>query len=68
MIPEHYQWIFKINPMYYITNGYRDAFINQQWFWDLGYTNLGFWLVTGAVVLLGVFLFKKLRPHFADVL
>lgn len=68
MIPEHYHWMFKINPMYYITNGYRDAFINQQWFWDLGYTNYGFWLVTGAVVLLGVFLFKKLRPHFADVL
>jgi ABC-type polysaccharide/polyol phosphate export permease len=31
-------------------------------------TTLGFWLVTAAVMLLGVYLFKKLRPHFADVL
>lgn len=68
IIPEQYQWILKCNPMYYIVNGYRDSFINQEWFWNLGYINLVFWMTTGSIVLIGVFLFKKLRPHFADVL
>jgi ABC-type polysaccharide/polyol phosphate export permease len=68
IIPEQYQWMLKCNPMYYIVNGYRDSFINQEWFWNLGYTSIGFWMATGSIVLMGVFLFKKLRPHFADVL
>lgn len=68
MIPEQYAWILKLNPMYYIVAGYRNAFIYHEWFWNLGYTNYGFWLFTGGVALLGVFMFKKLRPHFADVL
>lgn len=68
MIPEKYQWILKCNPMYYIVNGYRDSFINQEWFWNLGYTTIGFWCITAFVGLMGIFLFKKLRPHFADVL
>jgi lipopolysaccharide transport system permease protein/teichoic acid transport system permease protein len=68
MIPEKYQWLIKCNPMYYIVNGYRDSFIAHEWFWEKGMTTLGFWLVTAAVMLLGVYLFKKLRPHFADVL
>ena len=68
IIPAQYQWIFKCNPMYYIVNGYRDAFINHKWFWNQGFTNIGFWLVVVAVVLIGVILFRKLRPHFADVI
>lgn len=68
MIPDMYQWIFKCNPMYYIVNGYRDAFINYQWFWELGYTTIGFWSFTLLLMIFGVFLHKKMRPHFADVL
>lgn len=68
MIPVQYQWILKCNPMYYIVKGYRDSFIYHEWFWNVGYTAVGFWSITVFVVLLGVYLFKKLRPHFADVL
>ena len=68
MIPPSLHWVFKLNPMYYIVEGYRNSFIYHTWFWDLGYTNYGFWAVTIFVMLLGTFLFKKLRPHFADVL
>lgn len=68
MIPVKYQWIFKCNPIYYIVNGYRDSFVYHQWFWNLGYTTVWFWFITGSIILLGVYLFKKLRPHFADVL
>ena len=68
MIPVQFQWIFKINPMYYIVEGYRDSFIYHRWVWDVGFTSLGFWAITIVIILLGVFLFNKLRPHFADVL
>jgi len=68
MIPGQYQWILKVNPMYYIVEGYRNAFIYHEWFWNLGYTNYSFWIITILMVLTGTFVFKKLRPHFADVL
>jgi lipopolysaccharide transport system permease protein/teichoic acid transport system permease protein len=68
IVPDEFHDILKMNPMYYITNGYRDAFINEQWFWDLGCYNLWFWGITVFCVLIGVLLFKRLKPHFADVL
>lgn len=68
MIPEKYHWFFKINPMYYIVNGYREAFINQKWFWEQEINGFIFWATTGVIIILGIFLFKKLRPHFADII
>ena len=68
IMPAKYQWLFKCNPMYYIVNGYRDTFINHVWFWERGWTTIGFWLTTAFFMLIGVYLFKKMRPHFADVI
>lgn len=68
MVPDKYQWIIELNPMVYIVNGYRESMIYQQWFWnDLNMT-IYFWVVTGVIFVLGGLTFKKLRPHFADVL
>lgn len=60
--------IFKLNPMYYVVSGYRDALINQVWFWERPQTTLYFWIVALAVLVAGVKIFKRLRVHFADVL
>lgn len=68
MIPETYRWIFKLNPAYYITQGYRDALINHVWFWDKPLEALQFWIITGIFFAIGAIVFRKLRPHFADVL
>lgn len=68
MIPEEYRFIFELNPVYYITEGYRQSFIYHRWFWEMGYLNLWFWLVTAGLFVVGVVVFKKMRPHFADVL
>ena len=67
-LPIKYQWIFKLNPLYYITEGYRFSFIQHEWFWNLGYVNLSFWAITIGIMVLGAVLFRRLRPHFADVL
>lgn len=62
------QLILKLNPMFYVCRGYRDSFIDHVWFWQRGYTNLFFWCVTILIFVFGATLFKRLRPHFADVL
>lgn len=68
MVPEKYRWIFELNPAYYITQGFRDALIGHVWFWDkLGETII-FWIITGVFFVGGAIVFRKLRPHFADVL
>lgn len=60
--------ILKLNPMFYIVQGYRDALINQKWFWEYPSMTLYFWVFTIVVMILGIRVFKKLRVHFADVL
>lgn len=58
----------KINPVYYIVQGYRDSFIGNVWFWDRPYWSAYFLLTTGLTFIIGAFIFHKLRPHFSDVL
>jgi ABC-type polysaccharide/polyol phosphate export permease len=68
IIPQQYQFIIKLNPMFYIIDGYRNALINQKWFWeDMALTTyyLGF---TVFILITGAMVFKRLRPHFGDVL
>lgn len=68
MVPEEYRWWFELNPAYYITQGYRDALINHVWFWEKPLEALQFWAIAFIVFALGAIIFRKLRPHFADVL
>lgn len=61
-------WIFKLNPLYYVVAGYRDALINKVWFWDhVGLTSY-FWILTLVLLAVGSTIFKRLKVHFADVL
>jgi len=68
MIPKTYQWMFKLNPMYYIVEGYRDTLINQIWFYHRYNQTLWFWSITTIFFIIGAVIFKKLKPHFSDVL
>lgn len=68
IIPEGYRYLIKLNPVYYITEGYRDAFIHKVWFWEHPVLTLYYWTFTMIVFVFGALLFRRLRPHFADVL
>ena len=68
MIPERFQFFLKLNPAYYVVEGYRQSFIYHEWFWHHYNLTAYFWLVTLAVMFVGAICFKRLRPHFADVL
>lgn len=63
-----YQVFLKLNPMYYIVEGYRDCLLENTWFWQEWEITLYFWAFTLVALLGGYTIFKRLRPHFADVL
>ncbi len=67
-IPKSLHVIFKLNPIYYVTEGYRDTFVYGKWFFEKPVLSVYFWSVTLILLVLGRFLFKKLRPHLADLI
>lgn len=68
MIPQKYQYIIKLNPMVYVIGGFRDTFIYEKWFWERGFDTVQFLGTTALFLVLGIIVFKRLRPHFGDVL
>ena len=66
--PEFLRPLLKFNPMYYIVEGYRDALIRQVGFWENPMMTLYFWVVILLLFLIGRFIFKRMKPHFADVM
>lgn len=68
MMPGSIRWILKVNPMYYIVEGYRDTFIRHVWFFDRYNQTIYFWGITLFTLIVGIVIFKKLKPHFSDVL
>ncbi|UCH97264.1 MAG: ABC transporter permease [Candidatus Aminicenantes bacterium] len=67
-IPQKYQWIIKLNPMCYIVNGYRDSLIYKVPFWEKPFDALYFWCFTILALLIGVVVFRRLKPHFGEVI
>lgn len=62
------QMYIKINPLVYIVEGYRSAVCEQQWFFEDFYSTMYFWIFTVVLFGIGCLIFKRLKPHFADVL
>ena len=68
MLPEQFYFIEKLNPFFYLVEGYRNTFIYKTWFFNDWSWGLYFWFVTAIVFVSGAIIFKKLKPHFADVM
>lgn len=68
IIPEQFHWIIKLNPIYYIINGYRESLINGVWFYHHPIQTIYFWAITLVIGIIGLAFFKKMKSHFADVL
>lgn len=60
--------LFKLNPFYYIVAGYRDSMIGGDWFFERPTMTLYFWAITIILMVLGLKVFRKMQPHFSDVL
>lgn len=68
MLPSSILWILKINPMFYIVQGYRHAMIGGAMDAPSIQYTAYFWLLVSTLLLVGISFFQKLKPHFADVL
>ena len=67
-LPENLRWVLFLNPLTYIVEGYRDAILRTTWFWQKPDQTLYFWGFVFAMGIFGRILFRRLKPHFADVL
>lgn len=67
-MPVAAQKIIEFMPTYYIVTGYRDTFINKVWFWQDWKNGVYFWIVAIMILTVGIEIFNRLKPHFADVL
>lgn len=62
------QFILRLNPIYYVVQGYRDTLINHIWISDRWLSTIYFWIVVFLLSMLGSFVYKRLKPHFSDIL
>lgn len=67
-MPPAYQLFIKLNPMYYIVDGYRKSFIYHTPLWEDGWFGVYFWVTNLMFLIIGGMVFRKLKPEFADVL
>lgn len=69
MLPEWLQNIMKINPFYYIVEGYRSSLLGTSWYMvdDYKYT-LYFWVLLIILLLIGSMFHIKFRNRFVDFL
>ncbi|QWU15814.1 teichoic acid transport system permease protein [Paenibacillus sophorae] len=68
MLSDFWSRVFKLNPMFYIVQGYRDTFIDHILFINRPYQTVYFWLFCLVLFTFSIKVFKKLKPHFSDVL
>lgn len=60
--------ILMINPVTFLTNGFRNCFINQIWFFEQPKRLLYFVILTIILLTLTIWAYKKLRKEIPDVL
>ncbi|WP_397538464.1 ABC transporter permease [Rummeliibacillus pycnus] len=66
--PDFFVNILKLNPLFYIIEGFRFSILGGQWFFeDLPYT-IYFWSLSILILTVGSFLHIKFRNKFVDYL
>ena len=68
ILSDQWRFLFSLNPLTYIVNGYRGAIYGGECFFQNPSMTVYFWTFTTLVFLFGLWVFRRLRPHFADVL
>lgn len=68
LLPSKFIHLMNWNPLYYIIEGYRLSFFSDFSFSSHLKETIIFWVITLIIFIFGKALFKKLSPHFSDVL
>lgn len=64
LLPEKYLWLYKLNPMVGITEGYRAALFGFEFETSIIYWSL---FISSFIFILGFVIFKKSEKVFADI-
>lgn len=67
MIPPEYARLLQFNPMAYIVDGYRSALTDRP-LWAREWAAVYFWAVSGPLLFLGAYVFKRLKHEFPELL
>lgn len=59
-------YISRINPFYYIVNGWRETFLVNSWFWDSPLQMAIFWLEIALFAVIGTHLYLKFKDQLID--
>ena len=68
MVPEKYRWMLLLNPLAYVVEGYRKSLLYQQPALEDVSASAVYWLVAAVMFVAGAYVFRRLKPDFADVL
>jgi len=60
--------VIELNPLFYVVQGYRNAFLYGLPLSALWPLDVYFWAVTAVMLFFGAHVFRRLKPHFADVM
>ena len=67
-MPPNLRWLMDLNPAYHIVEGYRDSLIyNSSILYNIP-SLIIFWAISISILYLGRYVFKSLKPDFADVI
>lgn len=61
-------FLLKLNPIYYLVEGFRDSMMDQVWFWEKPLHTLYYWLSVAVLTAAGVWVYQRLNRYFADLL
>lgn len=68
LIPSEYQWVIQINPLAYIIDGYRGALLYQTSILSNASRGIYVWIIIICLFYVSSNIFRRLKPHFGDVL
>lgn len=67
-MPAAFTRLLWLNPVAYVVEGYRFSILQRVGFWEDWPAAILFWAQALLLCAVGLVVFRRLRPHFADVL
>lgn len=66
--PKFVTSLMKLNPIYYIVQGYRDVFFYNNGIMYYSHSMIAFWIITIALFMFGSFMMYKFKHKFIDMI
>jgi ABC-type polysaccharide/polyol phosphate export permease len=69
IMPAKWSFLLLLNPIFYITEGYRDVLLSKKMIWEQNWLHFSiFWTTVLLFGVASLYSYKRLRRHFADLL